>query len=367
MLYPTKFLVRQSTPTVTSSQGEGLRALALLAAVSLLFGLGRGLFTGVWWFLILGAWNLFLALFPLGIMLVLRDLRAAPGLLTGIRLKLVTYSLVGLWLLFMPNGPYIITDLFHLRYSDNAYVYYDTMLIFVGALTGLLAGLYSTLLAHRLFNTLTNGLTAWGLVLACQALAGFGIFLGRFGRWNSWHLVSEPIGLSRALWDALQDPMAQKVTITYGFGLAVLYVAFLLFTESRVSTSPAPYVPMIDFPKVLRSFRFAGQGVIDLFRYENNAKVHVMVALVVAALGVWMGLSPTEWALICTQIGLVWAAEGFNTALEKLCDRVTTDHDPLIRAAKDLASGAVLILCIVAVVVGLLVFGPKLVGMYNVK
>ena len=236
MLYPTKFLVRQSTPTVTSSQGEGLRALALLTVVCLLFAVGRGLFTGVWWYLVMGAWNLFLALFPLGIMLVLRDLRAAPVLLTGNRERMVTWSALGLWLLFMPNAPYIITDLFHLRHTDNAYIYYDTLLIFLGALTGLLAGLYSTLLAHRLLDTLTGELTAWGLVLACQGLAGFGIFLGRFGRWNSWDLVNQPIVLSRALWYALRDPVAQKVTLTYGFGLAVLYVAFWLFTENRVST-----------------------------------------------------------------------------------------------------------------------------------
>ena len=117
---------------------------------------------------------------------------------------------------------------------------------------------------------------------------------------------------------------------------------------------------MIDLPKVLRSFWFAGQGIIDLFRYENNAKVHLTAAVLVVVMGVWLGLSVTEWALISTQIGLVLAAEGFNTALEKLCDRVTTEHDPLIRAAKDLASGAVMILCIVAVLVGLLIFGPKL-------
>ncbi len=122
---------------------------------------------------------------------------------------------------------------------------------------------------------------------------------------------------------------------------------------------------MIDLPKVLRSFRFAGQGIIDLFRYENNARVHLTAAVLVVAMGVWLGLSVTEWALISTQIGLVWAAEGFNTALEKLCDRVTTEHDPLIRAAKDLASGAVMILCIVAVLVGLLIFGPKVYNLFN--
>lgn len=117
---------------------------------------------------------------------------------------------------------------------------------------------------------------------------------------------------------------------------------------------------MINLSKVLRSFRYAGRGIIDLFRYENNAKVHLAVAIFVVVMGVWLGLSVTEWALISTQIGLVLAAEGFNTALEKLCDRVTTEQDPLIRAAKDLASGAVMILCIVAVLVGLLIFGPRL-------
>lgn len=122
---------------------------------------------------------------------------------------------------------------------------------------------------------------------------------------------------------------------------------------------------MINLPKVLRSFRFAGRGIIDLFRYENNAKVHLMVAVLVVIMGIWLRLSVTEWALISTQIGLVWAAEGFNTALEKLCDRVTTDQDPLIRAAKDLASGAVMILCVVAVLVGLLIFGPKLYDLSN--
>ncbi|MBO0935066.1 diacylglycerol kinase family protein [Fibrella sp. HMF5335] len=122
---------------------------------------------------------------------------------------------------------------------------------------------------------------------------------------------------------------------------------------------------MINLPKVLRSFRFAGQGIIDLFRYENNAKVHLLVAVVVVVAGFWLKLSTTEWALIVTQIGLVWAAEGFNTALEKLCDRVTTQHDPLIKAAKDLAAAAVLILGLTAVVVGLLIFVPRLYAFFD--
>jgi diacylglycerol kinase (ATP) len=120
---------------------------------------------------------------------------------------------------------------------------------------------------------------------------------------------------------------------------------------------------MIDVRKVLRSFRFAAQGIIDLFRFENNAKVHLLIAVVVLILGVWLQLSVVEWALIITQIGLVWAAEAFNTAIEKLCDFVSPGIHPQIKAVKDLASGAVLILALTAVVTGLLILGNRLLDL----
>lgn len=117
---------------------------------------------------------------------------------------------------------------------------------------------------------------------------------------------------------------------------------------------------MIDSRKVLRSFRFAGQGIIDLFHYENNAKVHLLLAILVVAAGVYLELNRTEWAIIITQIGLVWAAEAFNTAIEKLCDFVSPDLHPQIKAIKDISSGAVLILAITAVVIGLIILGGHL-------
>ena len=116
---------------------------------------------------------------------------------------------------------------------------------------------------------------------------------------------------------------------------------------------------MINVRKVLRSFRFAGQGVVDLFRYENNARVHLLIAGLVIAAGFWLKLSRAEWAIILTQIGLVWAAEAINTALEKLCDFVSPGLHPQIKAIKDLSSGAVLIVAIMAVIVGALVLGGR--------
>lgn len=121
---------------------------------------------------------------------------------------------------------------------------------------------------------------------------------------------------------------------------------------------------MIDIRKVVRSFGFAGQGIVDLFRFENNAKVHGLAALFVLSLGGWLGLDRVEWALLITQIGLVWAAEAVNTALEKLCDHVTPDRHPQIKAIKDMASGAVLIMAITAATVGLIILGGHVIDRF---
>lgn len=117
---------------------------------------------------------------------------------------------------------------------------------------------------------------------------------------------------------------------------------------------------MINPLKVVRSFRFAGQGIADLFRYENNARVHLLAAIGVIGVCFWLNLNQTEWAIVLTQIGLVWAAEGFNTAIEKLCDLVSPGYHPQVKAIKDLSAGAVLLVVLVAVVVGSLLIGTKL-------
>ncbi len=120
----------------------------------------------------------------------------------------------------------------------------------------------------------------------------------------------------------------------------------------------------VDLPKTSRSFRFAVQGVIDLFRFENNARFHLIAAVLAIAAGFFFQLSTTEWALVVILIGLVWAAEAFNTALEKLADAVSAEYHPLIKATKDLAAGGVLIIAIAAVVVGGIIFLPKFVALF---
>ena len=234
-----KPLAIQTTPDATPS-GRGLRALSALTALGLCLVLARWLLTGNVWFLVMLTWNAVLAWFPLGVMLVLHDLLAARRIS-----RVGAWLGLGVWLGFLPNAPYIITDLFHIQNIQAPLLWFDTMSIFLFATMGLLTGLYSTLLAHRLLNRLVvlrgrfmRQSLVWVMVLGAQALAGFGIYLGR---WNSWHVLTKPWVLGQAVLDSLQTPLAIKMTLVYGFVLAGLYVAFWLFvqdTNRQPATAP---------------------------------------------------------------------------------------------------------------------------------
>jgi diacylglycerol kinase len=112
--------------------------------------------------------------------------------------------------------------------------------------------------------------------------------------------------------------------------------------------------------KTFKSFRFAFHGLYLVLRFENNTRFHLFASLVVVAAGFSLELSMIEWAIILTQIGLVWTAEVFNTALEKLVDLISPEFNLKAGAIKDIAAAAVLVTSIMAAVVGLLIFGNKL-------
>ena len=111
---------------------------------------------------------------------------------------------------------------------------------------------------------------------------------------------------------------------------------------------------------LLTSFRCAFAGLWYLLRTQRNARIHLLITVMVVGLGLWLGLKPTEWAVIALTVGLVLAAEAFNTAAEAAVDLVTTEYHPLAKIVKDVAAGAVLVTAIIAVIVGLLILGPPL-------
>jgi diacylglycerol kinase len=112
--------------------------------------------------------------------------------------------------------------------------------------------------------------------------------------------------------------------------------------------------------KHLASYQYAIRGIWLAFRHEHNMRLHLAAGVAVLVVNYLLKVSRTEWLLTLMLIGLVWMAEIFNTAIEKLADRITKDHDPLIGQVKDMAAGAVTIICFFAVVCALIIYWPYL-------
>lgn len=110
----------------------------------------------------------------------------------------------------------------------------------------------------------------------------------------------------------------------------------------------------------IRSVGFALRGMILLLRTEPSIKIQFFIALVVTAAGFYFQISSTEWILQLFAIGLVMGIEGVNTAIEKLSDYIQPKNDPKIGLIKDISAGAVMIVSIVAGIIGLIIYIPKL-------
>jgi diacylglycerol kinase len=115
------------------------------------------------------------------------------------------------------------------------------------------------------------------------------------------------------------------------------------------------------FNKLIRSFGFAITGLKELFRSEQNARIHLIISIFVLIAGVFFKISILEWCVVLLCIGMVISAEALNTVVEKLVDHLFPNKHETARQTKDLAAGAVLILAIISVVCGILIFLPKII------
>ena len=109
----------------------------------------------------------------------------------------------------------------------------------------------------------------------------------------------------------------------------------------------------------IKSIGFAFKGLIRLLRTESSIKIQFVIALLVTAAGFYFEISISEWVLQCLCIGLVMGIEGMNTAIEKLADYVQPEFDEKIGVIKDISAGAVLLVSLIAVIVGLIIYLPK--------
>ena len=110
----------------------------------------------------------------------------------------------------------------------------------------------------------------------------------------------------------------------------------------------------------VKSFQFAIQGWSYVMRTQKNAWIHAVASLAVFAIGLWLGLSRTDWAMLILTIAMVWMAEFMNTALEAIVDMTQPEPHPLAKVAKDVSAAAVLLGACAAVLVGLIILGPPM-------
>jgi diacylglycerol kinase len=116
----------------------------------------------------------------------------------------------------------------------------------------------------------------------------------------------------------------------------------------------------MNLSKFFRSFVIGFLGLAHAIRSEQNMRIHCVAAIGVAIAGFILILAAWEWIAVVFCIGLVIAAECMNTAIERLADRVTAEKDPLIKQAKDCGAAGVLVLSVMAALVGVVIFVPKI-------
>ncbi|MEP1489717.1 MAG: DUF1361 domain-containing protein [Algibacter sp.] len=205
-----------------------LSLLTVAMSLSMVLLMIRMKLTHSFFFLFL-VWNLFLAVIPFAITTYLSS---AP--------KLNTYAMFlwfGIWLLFLPNAPYIITDLLHLRISDTSLLWLDVLVINAFALNGLILFYYSLLEMKTILSQYLNNKKLRLLIITIPFISGFGVYLGRFLRYNSWELLSNPKQLFVDILNIVVQPFENKeawlFTLLFGAFLSIGFWMFQTFINSK--------------------------------------------------------------------------------------------------------------------------------------
>ncbi|SRR5579885_1056583 len=118
-----------------------------------------------------------------------------------------------------------------------------------------------------------------------------------------------------------------------------------------------------EWVKFLRGFTYAASGLWHALRTQRNVRVHLVIAVVAILVGIFLHISPLEFAIIFVAFVGVFVSEMFNTVIELCVDLASPEYHPLAKIAKDVAAGAVLLNAILAVIIGLFIFGPHLLAL----
>ena len=185
-------------------------------------------------------WNLFLAWLPLFFCLAsVRTLRSHSAR------HWKFWALATAWLVFLPNAPYIFTDLTHLGPRNRGHFWVDLVLIVMTAWTASLVGFLSLYLMQTLVSRRYGWVTGWGFAVFVSGLVGLGIYIGRFLRWNSWDVVFSPVDLvtDAGYWLASIPHSPRGIVIPILFG-TLLFLAYLMLYA--LTHLPANLPPVAD-------------------------------------------------------------------------------------------------------------------------
>lgn len=179
------------------------------------------------------AWNLVLALIPL-MLAVLVDLVIRQ------RIRIFLPPLLFLWVLFLPNAPYLTTDFIHLSYDPPVPFWFDLLLFTTFAWTGLLLGLSSIHLLKEHAMHRLGAAPTWTLIVIVLAASSTAIYLGRFDQWNSWDLLVRPFTVVEDLFSPRSLPKAAGVTAGFTAFLLTAYASVEALIRSGRDSEASP-------------------------------------------------------------------------------------------------------------------------------
>lgn len=115
----------------------------------------------------------------------------------------------------------------------------------------------------------------------------------------------------------------------------------------------------------LHAVKYAWEGIFTFFSKERNGQIQLATTGVAIIFSFLFSITKTEWFIVLMLCGMVMLTEMLNTAIEKLCDKVCTDYDEKIKVIKDVSAGAVLLVAVFAVIIGLMIFVPYLIAFFT--
>ena len=181
----------------------------------------RGFYLGGYFYYVALIWNLFLAWIPMAFAFVVYRAHAR-----GDQPNLLLALCAAAWFFFFPNAPYIVTDFVHLKHNPPVPLWFDLLMIASFAWTGLCLGYLSLYLMQEIARARFGRWRSWIFVVAMLFMGSVGIYVGRFLRWNSWDVLSNPKGLVRGSLRIVEDTDGQLGVV----GFVSMAFLFLLST-----------------------------------------------------------------------------------------------------------------------------------------